>query len=687
MKNFARNSIVIITAVLVLFVIFPVASVKAAGEPGVETVASTGVTESSATINGRVTTNGTSGDVWFEWGDNPSNLYRTTAVQQFSGDYDTANYFAILSGLDSNYTYYYRAVARNDSGIVYGIVSSFTTSEATPSASTYKPDATTYSAVNVDTDSAMLRGEVSPNGLDTDYWFAWGTSMSNLSHATPVRHVAGSSGTVNFDETIYGLHDSTLYYFRVVAENDKGLDYGTLLYFNTDNLGSSGSEDRPDVTTLSARNVDADSATLRGEVDPNGLDTDFWFEWGDDRYDLNEETSIRDVDGDVSTKSFSISIYDLDPDETYYYRAVAENSEGIDRGSTLSLRTDEDGSGSGDAPDATTLLASGIGSTSALLNGAVDPNGLDTEAWFEWGTSIYSLSRNTSVQSLGDGTSEKSTYAALTGLQPNTIYYFRVVAENSDGIDRGSTFSLRTIGTTAPVTTSSSAGTGSTAATKSTSSTTSTSGPLSPSDIIARIVAAFRGKPTTTDVLSISLDADTKKAGSGEIEYTITYGNGTEETLTDAQLIVDIPKELEFVEAKPKEDAEGINGIAFDLGTIKPGASDSFVISTKVASRVSEKEDIVFTAHVYYAEGDSVKSVAISNVMNTSNSSSSGGGFAALLAGSAAGLLTNPLLWLMLLVAVVFFVYRYFVSLAKPAEEPLALDEPLQEHLTEDKQN
>ncbi|MCA9354521.1 MAG: hypothetical protein KC877_03315 [Candidatus Kaiserbacteria bacterium] len=101
-----------------------------------------------------------------------------------------------------------------------------------------------------------------------------------------------------------------------------------------------------DVTTLTPRDVTDEDADLRGEVD---LDTarsvEVWFEYGQDD-DLDDRTSKRtlyDSRGDEQT--FTINIDDLDADERYYFRAVAEDPDG-DReyGAIKSFYTDDRGS-------------------------------------------------------------------------------------------------------------------------------------------------------------------------------------------------------------------------------------------------------------------------------------------------------------------------------------------------------
>jgi lysophospholipase L1-like esterase len=89
-------------------------------------------------------------------------------------------------------------------------------------------------------------------------------------------------------------------------------------------------------------------------------------------------------------------------------------------------------------PTVTTDAATSITVNSATVNGGVNPNGLATTAWFEWGTdSTLATFSSTSIQSLGSGTSSQPVNAALSGLSAGTPYYFRVAAFNSMGTSKG----------------------------------------------------------------------------------------------------------------------------------------------------------------------------------------------------------------------------------------------------------
>lgn len=90
-----------------------------------------------------------------------------------------------------------------------------------------------------------------------------------------------------------------------------------------------------------------------------------------------------------------------------------------------------------DIPIATTVAATEITSTSARLNGTVNPYGLATDYYFEWGTTL-SYGNATALVSAGSGNLEVAVNTSVSGLYSDTTYHFRIVATNSDGTSKGS---------------------------------------------------------------------------------------------------------------------------------------------------------------------------------------------------------------------------------------------------------
>ena len=296
------------------------------------------------------------------------------------------------------------------------------------------PIATTTAATSIGEGGATLNGLVIPNGLATQAWFEYGADPG-VKAKSPPQDVGDGLSARSVSADLSGLAPGTTYYFRVCAESSGGRSVGQLLSFVTASPGSA-----PTVATIAATAVGATGATLNGSVIPNGLATSAWFEWGtDSTLAAHSTTGAQAMGSGVVSQPISQGLTGLTTGTAYYYRVAASNGSGTSRGAILSFLP-------GAAPTATTLIATSIGETGATLNGIVNPNGLATSAWFEWGTSsTLATFEATSLQGLEAGTSPRAVLEVLSGLSPGTTYYYRVVASNATGRASGSIASLTTV--------------------------------------------------------------------------------------------------------------------------------------------------------------------------------------------------------------------------------------------------
>jgi len=94
-----------------------------------------------------------------------------------------------------------------------------------------------------------------------------------------------------------------------------------------------------------------------------------------------------------------------------------------------------------DAP--TTGAASAVGSSAAIVSGAVNPEGAPVKVQFQFGTTIaYGLT--TAAQKLGPANSAVPFAAALTGLPASTVIHYRAVAITDFGTFVGTDQTLKT---------------------------------------------------------------------------------------------------------------------------------------------------------------------------------------------------------------------------------------------------
>ena len=303
---------------------------------------------------------------------------------------------------------------------------------------------TTLAATSVNTNSATLNGTVNPNGTTAIAWFQWGTSTS-YGNSTTVTNAGSGSSAVPFGEVVTGLAPGTLYYFRAVATNSAGTNYGSDLTFATSNLP-------PTVVTQPADQLTGSSARFNGSVNPNGTATTYWFEWGTTASYGNTTGAAAAGQGNAPIAA-NYTASGLGSGFTYHYRVVAGNGGGTNYGSDTTFTTIV-------PPVVTTSPATLVASGSATLNGTVNPKGAATTAWFEYGlTAGYGSS--TVSASAGSGSSVVPASAAVTSLAPGATYHFRAAANNNGGTSYGSDATFATSNGPAVVWTLANSGAGS----------------------------------------------------------------------------------------------------------------------------------------------------------------------------------------------------------------------------------
>jgi len=124
-------------------------------------------------------------------------------------------------------------------------------------------------------------------------------------------------------------------------------------------------------------------------------------------------------------------LYDVKPGETCHYRLVATNSRGSGYGEDRTFTLP-----ASDQPQVLTGQSSRINGSTARLQGRVNPMGVPTYFWFEYGTDEEYGSK-TEVRYAGLEQTPRTVFETLTGLGSRTTYYYRTVAVNGSGTGYG----------------------------------------------------------------------------------------------------------------------------------------------------------------------------------------------------------------------------------------------------------
>lgn len=403
--------------------------------PVVTTQAATGITQTTATLNGLVNANGTVAMISFEFGTS------TTYGQTFEATPDTVigatdtPVKADINGLIANTKYHFRVKATCDNGTSYGTDTTFTTSEVA------LPVVTTAPITNITTTTATCGGNVTSDGGGTITargvcWSADPWPTINDSHTTD------GAGLGGFVSELTGLSPATVYYLRAYATNSAGTAYDNQVQFTTE-VGQT-----PVVTTANITNISTISATGGGNVTDQGATpvAARGICWST----LANPTiaGIHTVNGS-GTGGFTGDITGLLPATLYNVRAYATNAAGTVYGNQVQFTTS-----STQMPTVTTEIIINITTTSATGGGNVTAQGTSpvTARGVCWSTLVNpTIAGVHTVNGSGNG----NFTSDISPLLPSTVYYVRAYATNATGTSYGNQVQFTTNSLQAPVVTTS----------------------------------------------------------------------------------------------------------------------------------------------------------------------------------------------------------------------------------------
>jgi phosphodiesterase/alkaline phosphatase D-like protein len=247
-------------------------------------------------------------------------------------------------------TYYYRVVAENESTIIEG-------KPVTGEIKSYAlPVVSTGEAQSIVQTTATLSGTIDPEGAETTYHFAYidqagyekalagdtqekANPYANGETTTPLKVTEPGGGVYTGTEPqtipptpISGLQPGKTYYYTLVATSTVGSETG-----QPDTL-TTPAPTPPTVSTGNASSVSQNSATLSGTVDTNSLQTNYGFELATEPDNYGPATGLGSIGG-ASTETITVTLSELQPGTTYYYRITATNADGTSQGTPQTFTT------------------------------------------------------------------------------------------------------------------------------------------------------------------------------------------------------------------------------------------------------------------------------------------------------------------------------------------------------------
>jgi phosphodiesterase/alkaline phosphatase D-like protein len=456
----------------------------------------TGITTSSATVNGRVDSNGVAGQtISCEISTDASMAGAQTVATSSPADGLTTSSTSpievscVPTDLEPGTTYHYRIKVVGNDGTVYSSILSFTTAPLTfdsPTAVTNSPSnfSTSSGSVNV-----TFNSTVNPRGNVTRVRYQYATSTdatcTSLGTTTTLTTLdfddndaatlnlvlsGGFESQVSFDVT--GLANNTTYCYRVVA--DYPFDAAATPQFANTLNGAwvsfvASDTNPPTALTEPATSITNTSATLNGTVTKGTNNANISF-------CLSSTASttgvLRDcISGLANPSPTSVSSGTVNPtlnatglsaSTVYYFQVIATDT--TPDPDTVVYANIETFTTTG-PPIATTNAATNVAATTATINGNVSANGSETTVYFcfvadvdgeedadsdgyldhcitsgSFNSNKVSPSVNTTIAA---GLSASKS-ANLTGLTSQTTYKFQVLAESANGPAKGEILTFTT---------------------------------------------------------------------------------------------------------------------------------------------------------------------------------------------------------------------------------------------------
>jgi hypothetical protein len=343
-------------------------------------------------------------------------LYNAMVLEGGKG---TGPYSYDVSGLELGTTYYVKAFGINESSLNSGVTHtnqvSFTTL-GKPAVINVGANSVSYYSFNV---VARVTGDGGSQLSEQGFYLSL-----NPDPRINTRIVRLGGGVGEFQTTYAGLEAGQVYYFTAYATNA----YGTTVAANPVRVVTMANtapviNNMPSVGTINNRTL-----PISGQVDSDGglsiVERGFYYSRSNSSPNSSDSKVFET--GNFGQGGFSNTLSNLVfGNITYFVRSYARNALGTTVGPVSTFRTPAIV-----APTVRNTNATAIASRSVNLNGVIDSDGYGTIS----STGFY-LANNSSMSgpSIINGSGNPNISGSLTGLLPNTTYWYQTFANNEMG--------------------------------------------------------------------------------------------------------------------------------------------------------------------------------------------------------------------------------------------------------------
>ena len=417
--------------------------------PAVTTLTPTSITTNSATLNGTANPNGLATTAWFQWG-LTTNYGNTTAAQSLGAGGAAVAVSANLSALLTDTNYHCRLVASNSAGVTYGsnvIVTPTLFLYLFPGESwTYafhdlpfygyyfqsdRPKATASFSILPGSfaDGSVVRMELLANAGGAPSYLLDVKSPAGGFLSLPFTPLwTDLEGAVRFTARTGSVVITSLFVEQIGTATG-GLVPG---YHNT--ITPTRNPPPPALLAQSISSVGLSNAAVQATVSAYNQTTAVFVQWGTTT-NYGNASGADSVNFDFPVARI-INVSNLSVNTAYHLRTVLTNTAGTIYGADLSFTTPVPAT-------ITTLPASSLRATSAVLSATVFATWLNTSNFFEWGATT-NYGQVTSLQSLGIPNGQTNVARVLAGLSLQTAYHARGVVVSAGITNRGADVAFTT---------------------------------------------------------------------------------------------------------------------------------------------------------------------------------------------------------------------------------------------------